>query len=99
MALSQALESLIEQGKDNPLLRLGLANAYQREGQLEQALTACKAALAQQGDYLDVILLQSQLLQQLGQVDNAKACAQHGLAQAQQQNDVLMLEAFKQLSA
>lgn len=98
MALSQALEALVEQGKDNALLYFGLANAYRREGALEQALKACQQALRLEADYLDVILLKAQLEFDLGREERAQSSIKLGLEQAERQSDITALAEFKQLA-
>jgi len=85
--LSDRLEAMLQQGRDEPLLRLTLAKHYLDSGELGTALSHAKVAVELDGDYSAAWRLLGQIQVAAGQEEAAAATFEHGVEVAEKRGD------------
>ncbi len=102
-----ALEKMLEGGRDSAMLRLSLAGALQRNGELRTALTHLHAALQQDPDYTAAWKALGSVQLGLGDRDSARqawlqgvdVALKRGDKQAQKEMQVFLKRLDKQAPA
>lgn len=89
-----ALERMLERGRDDALLRYGLGQAYLNAGEAEQAAVHLKAAVEHKPDYSAAWKLLGKAYVQSGASDAAIAAFDDGMAAAERAGD---LQAVKEM--
>jgi tetratricopeptide (TPR) repeat protein len=88
MARLEALEELLDQGRDGALLRFGLGQAYLNARRYPEAIQQLEAAVALDPRYSAAWKLYGQALAQAGRVEDAISAYECGIAAAQARGDV-----------
>lgn len=78
-----AMRQFIEQFPDNPFPRYALAMELKSSGQLEAAAAALSDLAARAPDYVATYLQWGMILEDLGQVENARASYARGIEAAE----------------
>src|ERR1017187_9117079 len=81
------LKTLLEQNPNDTFTRYGLAMEYVKAGELEQATQEFRAVLAVNADYSYAYFHGGQTLEKLGQLDEARAMYEQGIAAARRTGD------------
>jgi predicted Zn-dependent protease len=81
-------ETLLAAGKDGPLLRFGLANAYLAKGEHGAAIEHLQAALRLDATYSAAWKLLGKALAAAGRSDEAMHVYAQGIAVAQEKGDI-----------
>lgn len=88
MSMIESFEIMLAQGKDNPLLRFSLGNAYLKAGVIDKATMHLRAAVVQDGNYSAAWKLLGKALSQTSDVVGAKEAYLHGIAVANAKGDM-----------
>lgn len=84
----EKIEAMLRDGvEDDGFLRYGLAMEYKSEGDTSKALESFRALLSHTPDYVPGYLQLGQLLNQLGDEEEAKQVYRDGIAVAQRKGD------------
>ncbi|WP_440996765.1 tetratricopeptide repeat protein [Arhodomonas sp. SL1] len=83
-----ALESMIEQGRDSAMLRLTLGNAYAKSGDTAVALEHLRAAVTMDPGYSAAWRALGRLQERAGEGDQARESYRHGLEAARERGDI-----------
>lgn len=83
----QALENMLENGRDSALLRVGLASALQQSGELTAALSHLQSAVQQDPNFTAAWKALGKLHLELGDRDSARQAWQEGIAVASRRGD------------
>ena len=89
-----ALEKMIADGKDSPLLRLSLGKLYRKDGQTENAISHLHRAVADEPDYSAAWKELGLALMDAGELDAAAKAFENGLAAAGSQGDAQLEKEF-----
>ncbi|MEN8763388.1 MAG: tetratricopeptide repeat protein [Thiogranum sp.] len=84
----EALEQMLAQGKDNALLRYTLGTICLKEGSLDDAVRHLQKALRQDDKHTASWKSYAKALAELGQVDDARAAYEKGIAVAESNGDI-----------
>jgi len=84
----EALEQMLAQGKDNALLRYTLGTICLKEGSLDDAVRHLQEALQQDDKHTASWKSYAKALAELGQVDDARAAYEKGIAVAESNGDI-----------
>ena len=83
----QALEKMLENGRDSAMMRLSLAGALQQSGELRAALAHLHSAVQQDPDYTAAWKVLGKLQLELGDTEGARLAWQQGVEIASQRGD------------
>ena len=81
------LEKMLADGRDNALLRFSLGNEYSKLGQFEQAAMHLQQAVVHDPNYSAAWKLLGKALNEAGQLPEALAAYQSGIAVAEKKGD------------
>lgn len=81
------LEQMLAEGKDSPLLRFGLGNAYCAKKNFVQAAIHFEACVKQEPEYSAAWKMLGRSRMSTGQSKEAQAAFEHGLAAAIKKGD------------
>jgi predicted Zn-dependent protease len=84
----EALEQMLAQGKDNALLRYTLGTICLKEGSLDDAVRHLQEALRQDDKHTASWKSYAKALAEFGQVDDARAAYEKGIAVAESNGDI-----------
>ena len=87
----QALERMLEQGRDSAMLRLTLGSAYADQGEVERALEHLSRAVAIDPGYSAAWKALGRLHRDRGDVDEAARVWQQGLDVAREKGDMQLV--------
>ena len=87
MPLTDNFEAMLAAGKDSPLLRFSLGNAYLLAGDAARALPHLQSAVAQDPQYSAAWKLLGKALNEAGQLAAALAAYQSGIVVAEERGD------------
>lgn len=85
--MTERFEAMLADGKDAPLLRFSLGQAYLMAGDATRAVTHLQAAVAQDAHYSAAWKLLGKALNETGESDAAIAAYEHGIAAATAKGD------------
>jgi tetratricopeptide (TPR) repeat protein len=83
----QALEKMLENGRDSALLRFGLAGALQQQGNLAAALEHLQSAVKQDPDFTAAWKALGKLQLEMGARDQARETWRQGIVVAGKRGD------------
>lgn len=81
------LEQLLSEGRDDPMLRFGLGNAYYREGRLAEAAVHLRECVDQDPGYSAAWRTLGRVYMDSGDADTARAAFEAGLKAAAASGD------------
>lgn len=87
----QALERMLEQGRDSAMLRLTLGSAYADQGEIERALEHLLQAVELDPGYSAAWKALGRLHRDRGDIDQAALVWQQGLAVAREKGDMQLV--------
>jgi predicted Zn-dependent protease len=87
MSMTANFEAMLAQGKDSPLLRFSLGNAYLQAGDAALAATHLQEAVKQDANYSAAWKLLGKARVALGEVDAARAAYEAGIVAATARGD------------
>ena len=82
MDMIESFENMLVQGKDNPLLRFSLGNAYLKAGAFDMAVLHLRAAVAQDNNYSAAWKLLGKALTEVHDEPGARDAYTNGIAAA-----------------
>lgn len=82
MGMIESFENMLVQGKDNPLLRFSLGNAYMKSGASDKAVLHLRAAVAQDIHYSAAWKLLGKALTDVHDEPGAREAFSNGIAAA-----------------
>lgn len=88
MGAVENLEKMLAEGKDNALLRYGLADAYFKRAEYDKAASHLEAAVDQDPDYSAAWKLLGKTYAEAGHANEALRAFQRGIAVAERKGDV-----------
>jgi Tfp pilus assembly protein PilF len=88
MGAIENLEKMLAEGKDSALLRYGLADAYFKRAEYNNAVSHLKAAVEQDPDYSAAWKLLGKTLAEAGREKEAVRTFRQGIAVAERKGDV-----------
>ena len=88
MSMIQNFEKMLASGQDSALLRYSLGTAYQKAGDLEQALVHITSAVEQDPGYSAAWKVYGKLLAELGRLDEAILAFEAGIGVAEENGDI-----------
>ncbi len=91
----EALEKLLERGRDSALLRFALGRAYLDSGRLAEAVLHLEAAVTRDPGYSAAWKHYAEALAKIGRTEEAAAVYQSGIAAAEARGD---LQAAKEMA-
>ena len=91
----KALEQMLEQGQDNPLLRYTLGTLCLKAGEAETAVEHLQAALRQDAGHSASYKFLGKALVDLGRLDEARTVYEKGIGVAGEKGDVQAVKEMK----
>lgn len=88
MGAVENLEKMLAEGKDNALLRYGLADAYFKRAEYDKAASHLEAAVDQDPDYSAAWKLLGKTHAEAGHANEALRAFQRGIAVAERKGDI-----------
>ena len=87
MGMIENFESMLAQGKDNPLLRFSLGNEYLKAGNIEAAAMHLRTAVVLDSNYSAAWKLLGKALSETGDTVGARAAYESGISAANAKGD------------
>ena len=89
------MEAMLEGGQDNALLRFTLGSAFLKKGDAAQAVKHLRVAVSHDPDYSAAWKIYGKALQALGDLAEARAAFESGIAAAERHGDVQAAKEMK----
>lgn len=95
MGAIENLEKMLAEGKDNALLRYGLADAYFKRAEYDKSASHLEEAVEQDPDYSAAWKLLGKAYAEAGHANEALRAFQRGIAVAERKGDVQAAKEMK----